>query len=140
MTPPKPKIIFIQVKDNAAKLNKICATVQKHFELKESILITVPSAEAAVYIDQLLWRLPEESFLPHAVVHSPSQEMVAITTATANINQAKILLNLRSEAISFASEFLRIYELFDLTHFEKERLSLQRQAVYQSLGYKPEMT
>ena len=131
----KPEIIFIEVRDNTSKLNKICATVQHHFTCKERILIAVPSPEAAQYIDQLLWRLPEESFLPHVVAQKPCKDMIVITTAAVNINGAHILFNLRSEPMILASGYDKIYELLDYTHAEKENLSRQRLAIYQAQGF-----
>jgi DNA polymerase III subunit chi len=130
-----PVIIFLSVANNATKLEKICSTVYQHYEQKERVLITVPSQEAALYIDQLLWRSPEESFLPHLITETPSEEPVVITTVLRNLNQAKILLNLCPEASGIASEFSRVYELLDLTHPSKEKLSRERQAAYRAQTY-----
>lgn len=129
------KVYFLRVVDTASKLNGICQTIHNHFRKKEAILIVVPSQEAAIYIDQLLWRLPGESFLPHAISNEPIHELVAITTTDANVNQAKIIMNLCPEVPKNLTGYSMIYDLLDLTHPTKEQLSLSRQSAYQTLGY-----
>ncbi|MBA3816891.1 MAG: DNA polymerase III subunit chi [Parachlamydiaceae bacterium] len=129
------KVHLLRVTDVATKLNNICQTIHRHFNKKEAILILVPSQEAAVYIDQLLWRQPNDSFLPHAVANLPTQELVAITTTGTNVNQAVAILNLCPEIPVNLKEYSIIYDLLDLTHPAKEQLSLNRQLAYQMLGY-----
>lgn len=132
------KIYFLRVADAAAKLNAICQTTHKYFSKKEALAILVPSQEAALYIDQLLWKQPHDSFLPHAIVTAPSQDLVAISTSSLNFNQAQVLINLCPE-IPSNLEYAIIYDLLDLTHPAKEQLSLARQSGYQNLGYHPEL-
>jgi DNA polymerase III subunit chi len=127
-----PRVIFISVKDNNSKLNVICQTVQNLFIQKKAVLILVPNEEAASYVDQLLWRLPEESFLPHRIAFNPTNEPVVITTKAENMNQAHVLFNLCPNASPIYRDFETIYELDDRTHPTKEQLSQQRKAFYAS--------
>lgn len=130
-----PAVIFIRVLDNASKTMHICKSIQHHFDQGEKILITVANDEAATYVDLLLWRLPEESFLPHLVSQQPSYEHVVITTVKENLNKATVLLNLCQEASPIGSQFKTIYELYDETHPDKLKLSKQRKQSYQSQGF-----
>lgn len=130
---PKTTIIFIKVTDTQSKLVRICETVQHHFNEKQSILINAASEEAAIYIDQLLWRFPEESFLPHLYTSSPTKEPIVVTTSLQNLNQAKILFNLGSSISPISTEFEKIYELYDCTHPQKEQMSKEKLAVYQQI-------
>lgn len=129
-TPPSPQVHFLTVTDNASKLQQLCTVVHKHFIKGESLLIAVPTQEAAAYLDQLLWKMSEESFVPHCVANGPTQERVTITTEATNVNQAKILLNLLSTIHPTTNDFEFIYELFDQTSPEKEELSKKKQAHY----------
>lgn len=133
-------IYFLRVADISSKLNRICRTVQTHFDRKESVLIAVPSQEAAAYIDQLLWRQPEESFLPHMIVNTPTKEMVAITTSKTNINSAKALINLNPDIPKNIDDYLIIYDMLDLTHPAKEQLSRAREAAYRELQHLVEIS
>lgn len=130
-----PNVIFLSVKDNASKIARICETVHHHFELKEHLLILVPSEEAAKYIDQLLWRFPEESFLPHSYTNKASKDLVTITTQLKNLNESSILFNLCPEVSLISQEFKKIYDLFDETHPQKLQLSQQRESIYHTRGY-----
>lgn len=136
MTDRRHKTVhFFHVNDAQSKLNSICSVAQKHFDKRDSILIAVPSHEAAIYIDQLLWRQPIESFIPHLIVNVPSKELVVITTTDVNVNRAKVLINLRPDIHPKTDEYGIIYDLMDLTHPTKEQLSLQRLSAYKSLDY-----
>lgn len=129
-----PQINFVHVSNNQIKLAQICAIVQRHFEQGESLLITLPNTEAAQYIDQLLWKMPEESFIPHQIATSPTQEKIVMTTLVTNVNGATILFNLNPGASPIAKEFEIVYELYDETHPTKLELSKQRLEAYQKEG------
>lgn len=126
-------ILFHTVTDNNSKLSRIAHIVQEHFYKKDKILIFVPSDEAATFLDQLLWRLPEGSFLPHAIVKGPSNERIAVTTVSENVNHANVLINLVQAVPAHAQQFERIHELMDLTHPAKKELSEKRLEEYTAL-------
>lgn len=130
-----PCVRFLKVTDNASKLQKLRFAIESHFLKNDKILIAVPSTEAAAYIDQFLWKAPEESFLPHAIINFPTKERIAITTSNANVNQAPILINLLPTLHPNPAGVTLIYELLDLTSKEKEAISLQKQSAYANLGY-----
>lgn len=96
----KPDIIFIRVADNKTKIWRLCECIKTHFHRGERLQLSVQGQEAAKYVDDLLWRLPEESFLPHQITHSPSNERIAITLGHDNFNQATVLFNLQPSAPS----------------------------------------
>lgn len=127
----KTKVHFLKVVDNQTKLLRICQTVQKHFDQNTPVLILVPTLEAARYIDELLWKTPPESFLPHAIAEGPTTECIAISTDSQRVNQAKVLVNLCQTVPTNYMDFHTIYELYDQTHPSKEELSRQRHAFYQ---------
>lgn len=129
-TSSSPKVNFLTVADNASKLKQLCQVVNQHFSKGESVLIAVPTQEAAIYLDQLLWKMPEESFTPHLISNAFTEEKVAITTATNNVNRATVLLNLLPTIHPNSNEFELIYELYDQTSPEKEELSKKKQAQY----------
>jgi DNA polymerase III subunit chi len=134
------KVCFFRVSNASAKLSCICQTVQKHFEKKEALLLILPTQEAAVYIDQLLWRQPEDSFLPHAIANTPTIELIAITILAANVNKAKILFNLQPSVTDFVDQFDMIYDLMDLTHPTKAEQSHARIVKYKSMNFLTELS
>ena len=130
-----PNISFIRVTDNRTKLMRLCSTLLHHFLQKENVLITVQDQKTAHFLDDMLWRMPEESFLPHVLTESPTEEQIVITTGRKNLNQAKILFNLCPQSSQICGQFPVVYELLDETDAGKEKLSLQRQGAYLSVGY-----
>ncbi len=134
-TPLKNETVtFLATPNNQQKIKAICSTVEHHFLLEDSLLILAPSEEAAAYLDQLLWRFPESSFLPHAIAQQPTEERIAITTREENLNQARVLLSLLPNLSSIWQQFPHVYELMDTTHPEKQILSENRLKQYQKLG------
>ncbi|HEV8051477.1 MAG TPA: DNA polymerase III subunit chi [Parachlamydiaceae bacterium] len=129
------RVCFIRVTDNASKLQKLCAMIHDHFIKKDKVLIVVPSTEAAKYIDQLLWRMPEESFVPHAIASGATKEQIAITTNLTNLNSASVLVNLLSNIHPNPGPVDLIYELLDLTSKEKEEISRKKQDNYRNAGH-----
>lgn len=130
-----PSIRFITVANNQSKLEQLCSVVYRHFLNNEKIAIAVPSQEAAVYIDQLLWRMPEESFLPHVIANHTSKERIVITSSLSNINQAAVMINLLTVVHPNPVPAQYIYELLDLTSSEKEALTRKKEAEYKAAGY-----
>ncbi len=129
------KVIFFHIQDNAKKIQCICDTVRHFFYEDQALLIMVPSDEAAQYVDQLLWRQPKESFIPHMVANSTNDALVAITTTENNVNEAKILVNLLPDCRAIFNKFPVIYDFLDGTHPEKKQKSQTRLAYYQEHNY-----
>lgn len=130
-----PKILFLSVKNLPIKLQTLANVATHCFASNARLLFSVPSEEAALYLDEFLWKLPPESFLPHAILTKPSSEIIAITAELQNFNQASILFNLRPEPHPLASSFPFIYELFDETHPSKLSQSEIRKEAYMQKGF-----
>lgn len=124
---------FYRIKDNPSKLELICSKAKEAIDQEKKLLILVGTLEAGQYIDALLWRKPEESFIPHLFTQNSTNEWIAITMHQSNINQAPRVLNLQLNAISFFQEFEEIIELYDETTPEKIKFSKDRLKYYQSL-------
>lgn len=128
-------VTLLKVSDNQAKLQRICETIRQHFESGNAVIVFVPNQDAAKYVDELLWRMPEESFIPHAISNTSSKDPIVITTEPKNLNQAKIMLNLCPGISPLSGDFQSVYDLIDETHPSKVELSAQRLAAYKSNGF-----
>lgn len=129
------KIIFLVVSSNSQKVGCICQHIQLHFNQGQSVLIVAPSVQAVEYLDDLLWKNPPDSFLPHLVSQDPIQEKVVITSLHENLNQASVLMNLCPQISPIAHQFDIVYELYDETQPEKLEQSKHRQKLYVEMGY-----
>lgn len=123
----KPNLILLHVKDPAAKLQKICATALQHFSQREPLWILVPDKNAQEFVDSLLWRLPEESFLPHG---GPTD---LITISTQKPIDTPHVFNLLSSP--FLEGAKTIYDFEDLTTVEKRENSKKKYYAYRDAGF-----
>ncbi|OJU81459.1 MAG: hypothetical protein BGO10_02020 [Chlamydia sp. 32-24] len=121
---------FLRFSTNQEKLIRICQLVTDHFNKKEKIILFAPNEEVAKYVDLLLWRLPEDGFLPHLYSDKPSNNFIQITTLQENLNQASFCLNLCPGIGIIMKEFTVIYDILDGTHESKFQLSQRRQQEY----------
>lgn len=133
--PPNTRVVFFQVKESSGKLKRIVETAQFHFEKKEPILILVEDARSQEFVDELLWKIPETSFLPHLASDLSSSEAIHISKAKQNLNQAKIAFNLCPTPLLIEGPFRIIYEFEDLTSPSKKNFSSIRFDAYKQAGF-----
>lgn len=117
------RVVFFQVRDALTKLKRICEMATFHFKKKEPILIFVEDEKALKFVDELLWKLPSSSFLPHIAIDEETQDWVAITKVKKNINKAHVAFNLCTTPLLIEGPFRIIYEFEDLTAPNKKKLS-----------------
>jgi DNA polymerase IIIc chi subunit len=129
------RVVFFQVSENAAKLNRIVETAHFHFEKKEHLLILVEDEKSQKFVDELLWKLPSTSFLPHSISDTPSNDRIVISKVKKNINEARVAFNLCSTSLLIEDSFRIIYEFEDLTAPNKKNLSSQRFDSYKQAGF-----
>jgi DNA polymerase IIIc chi subunit len=130
-----PRVIFFQVRDATSKLNFLTQTVQHHFLKKEKIILFAEDEKALHFADELLWKSPSESLLPHAILATPSDEWIALTKEKINLNQARIAFNLCSTPLLIDGPFRTIYEFEDASSPNKKMLSQIRFEGYKQARY-----
>ena len=119
-------VVFFSVKDVNAKLRKIVSVAQEYLEKREPLLILVPDKAALEFVDELLWRMPEEGFLPHPTT------LIQIDTEG---RETTALFNLKPLPYLEKPYVHTIFELEDYTSTEKLQLSKQRYAAYRDAHY-----
>jgi DNA polymerase-3 subunit chi len=127
-------ITFLRVRNNLEKIQMICDLSKRCFFEKQRVMIRAANEVAAKYIDDLLWKVPKEGFLPHELSETPIDEVVTITTKEENLNRATVLINL-SHSYPKPTEYQEIFELLDETTEEKKQASLLRVEAYKKLGF-----
>lgn len=134
------RVIFFQVRDAASKINWICQTARSHFEKREPFIIFVEDLKAQEFVDEILWKIPETSFLPHTICDEETKDFIAITKTKSNVNQARIAFNLCSTPLLIDSPFRIIYDFEDLSNPHKNKLSSFRFDAYKSAHFLIEAT
>ncbi len=128
------KSTFFQVKSLQEKLDRITIIAKEYFEKKSHLLIRVPNKEALEYINELLWKYPQDSFLPHVVKDTPCDDFITICESDRNPNKASSIFNLTNDAIS-SSSFNKIYELEDTSSTQKNILAQKKYRRYKEMGF-----
>lgn len=126
------RVTFFQVKNDGEKRERIIRLAEEYFEKKEPLLIRLPHEKALEYVDLLLWRTPQESFLPHAIKDEPCKDFIVLTTTEKNPNSARSVLNLTPQPLP--TTFLKIYELEDLASTHKHHSAQERYKAYKAAG------
>jgi DNA polymerase IIIc chi subunit len=127
------RVVLFQVRQPNLKVMKLVQTANAHFEKKEPLLIVVEDEKTMLYVDELLWKEPPTSFLPHVVADNDTPAFVAITKSRANVNQAKFAFNLCPTPLLIEGIRL-IYDFEDLTSPLKQQLSSVRFDAYKKAG------
>ena len=133
--PKRPHIVFFHVRKSQEKLQKIAEIAKEHFIKREKLLIIASDQKALEFVDDLLWRIPKTSFLPHVIADAPTEDPIVLTKRRENLNQARFLFNLCPTPLLFEDPFKKIYEFEDLSTQTKEILSKRRFAAYRQAGY-----
>ncbi|PIS00885.1 MAG: hypothetical protein COT84_05395 [Chlamydiae bacterium CG10_big_fil_rev_8_21_14_0_10_35_9] len=128
------RVVFLQIKDNRLKVQKLIQIAHYHFQKNEPFLFIANDIKSANYVDELLWKIPALSFLPHVIEDKLSQEKVIITTRKENLNQAKYVFNLCPTPLLWDNLKI-LYEFEDLTHPGKQLLSRKKYEAYKERKY-----
>jgi len=123
------RAIFFQIKNNKSKLNKIIETANFHFSKNENFLFIVADEDSAKFVDELLWKSPLASFLPHFVSSTYLEEKIVITTKRENLNNSKYVFNLCPNPLMLDNINI-IYEFEDFTASGKLQLSRKKYELY----------
>ena len=134
----KNRVIFFQIKDVKTKLIKVIQTAMFHFEKKEKLLIQVSDDASLRYVDELLWKVPIESFLPHRISEKEIDDFIVITKSQENLNKSVYLFNLSQDILDLDTSYKIIYDFDDFTSPKKQEKSKKRFEVYRQAGLKIE--
>ena len=132
--PDSPRIVFFQVKNAADKVRLLADTAQSHFAKKEKFIIFAEDDRAIEYVDSLLWKYPQVSFLPHAIAENPCPDPIVVTKVKKNLNEARFAFNLCPTPLLIEG-FRIIYDLEDATLPNKKLLSQARFDAYKAARY-----
>jgi DNA polymerase IIIc chi subunit len=132
---PTKKVIFFPVKDVKTKLLRILQTSLKHFENKEKLLIKVFDEASLKFVDELLWKEPKASFLPHIIANEEVDDFIVLTKSFKNLNNSYYIFNLCQDIIDVNDSFKVIYDFDDHTSKLKKENSNKRYQLYRKLKF-----
>lgn len=126
------KIFYISLKTPADKVRFLVKVATDHYQKNKKLFILTADNKTTEYVDNLLWAEPKESFLPHFASQTILDESIVISSEKANLNQAKVVLNLTAEPIdSVALKLQSIIEIEDTSSAAKIQVFKKKLAYYQ---------
>lgn len=123
------KVIFYNIKTPKQKLIRLTQTAQSHFNSKTALCIICSDETAQKFVDELLWKEPILSFLPHG-----SSDLIAIGNKNFNPNNATHFFNLDSSPLLLKNIFT-VYEFDDQTSLVKAEISQKKHKSYREKGF-----
>lgn len=129
------RVVFFQVRQPKEKIDRLIEAVTAHFEKGDRILLFVEDEKTQHFVDDLLWKTPATSFLPHCISDFQTQERIVITRMKANINDAKYAFNLCSTPLLLDPPFKILYDYEDLTSPAKQQSSAIRFDAYKKASW-----
>ena len=127
-------VTFFQVRSSQEKFRFIAERCRHHFQNKEPFLFFVEDEKGETFLDELLWKYPENGFLPHKIINAPEDVPIAITKTKRNLSSAKVAFNLCPTPLLLPG-FRKIYDFEDSSSPNKQALSGMRFAAYKQVGY-----
>jgi DNA polymerase IIIc chi subunit len=122
------RALFFQIKNNKTKLQRVIETVNYHFTNNDKLLLIAPDDASVKYLDDLLWKVPINSFIPHFVSTNQIDEKIVITLKKENLNHSKYIFNLCPTPLMI-EDINTIYEFEDFAA-GKQILSRKKYETY----------
>ena len=127
------KVIFFEIKKASQKLDKIIGAAHYHFKSNHKLLILTPNDKATLFIEELLWKEPKQSFLPHNV---DENDIILITHDRAVLQKPiHYIFNLTEYALDLSSPSRTVYEFDDLINDEKKKTAKEKFQFYHRKKY-----
>ncbi len=139
-----PSVNFYPISDREPEAHLViaCRLVEKVVGLGYRVHVHAADQQQANRIDEMLWTLRAESFLPHAILaskdeQSPADLPVTIGFAQLSPQNKDVLINLAQQVHEQHAAFSKISDLVaaDAANLQSGRL---RYRFYQSQGYQLE--
>ena len=129
---------YILPDDQLESLQKYtCKLAEEHWQSGNRVLIQTDSSADSQSLDNLLWNIRDESFIPHGIATlepGDQQQPILISHQKINDQNFQLVINLSSRPADVSNDELGIKEI--LNQDEKRKQSgRQNYKTYRELGY-----
>lgn len=127
------KITFYKLAEGQQTAYKlVCQLIKKAYNSNQQVLCLVSDDQAAQQLDQMLWEMEPETFIPHGI--GTDQTPVAISSKADPGEHHQLLINLQAEIPTWFSRFDRVIELVQ-PESEQEQIKRENFRFYKDRGY-----
>jgi len=127
------KVIFFEIKRSFQKLDKIIGAAHYHYKSSHRLLILSPNEKATSFIEDLLWKEPKESFLPH---NMDENDLILISHNRDLLKKPiHYIFNLTDFFLDLSLPERTIYEFDDITNEDKKKIVKEKFQFYHKKNY-----
>lgn len=128
---------YILPDDQTASLqNYTCKLAEQHWQSGKRVLIQTDTADESQLLDELLWSVRADSFIPHGIASlepSDQQQPILISHQKVNDNNFQCIINLSSRPADL-SDGVSIEEILNQDEHRKQA-GRQNYKTYRDAGY-----
>ncbi len=136
---PEKVAEFIELRSPQDRLPMACERATLHFERGQSVAIHCPDPAEAAELDGMLWRLRQNSFVPHVRLEEAEAdpiEPVVVFSSTGGPPSDVLILAGAEELPPWVERYAHVYDFAAVYDEELRRLSRRRFARLKEAGYR----
>jgi len=127
------KVIFFETKRSSQKLDKIIGAAHYHFKSDNKLLILTPNEKVSEFVQELLWKEPKDSFLPH---NTDENDVIVISHEKKFLEKPiHYIFNLTDIPLDLFSPKRTIYEFDDVVNETKKKIAKEKFQFYHRKKY-----
>jgi len=127
--------------EHADRILGISKLLLRRNRLKPHVLVICPDEDFMQQLDEALWTIHPESFIPHAIANSDKEtnakQPILLATSIIRDNQPQVLINGGLEVPTELSEFSHIVDFVDAWDEDLKQASRERFKTYRQLSLEP---
>jgi len=134
--------VHFELLKQADRINGIAHLLLRRNRLLPHVLILCPDDDFMKKMDEILWVIHPEAFLPHAIasddVADNAKQPILLSTTINRDNQAEVLINGGLEVPTELAGFSHIVDFVDAWDEDLKQASRERFKTYRQLSLNPQ--
>ena len=133
--------VHFELLEYADRIKGIANLLLRRNRLTPHVLILCPDDDFMKQLDETLWTIQPEAFLPHAIAgeitEDNAKQPILLSTSLNQDNQADVLINGGLEIPPELTAFTHIVDFVDAWDEDLKQVSRERFKTYRQLSFEP---
>ena len=132
------QVDFYLLSDTSQQAGKFtCRLAMMAWERQQRIYIIAETDSSVKQLDEQMWQLPEQRFLPHSTAGESNAGKAPVIIGTLpGLKPTDVVINLCNDAVPQPERFKRVLEIVPFADNERQA-SRVKYKIYRNLGLKP---
>lgn len=136
----EPKVHF-ELLEQDNRIKGIASLLLRRNRLTPHVLVICPDDDFMAQLDDMLWTIHPEAFLPHAIASTDkalnTKQPILLATSINRDNNAAVLINGGLEVPTELADFSHIVDFVDGWDEDLKQASRERFKTYRQLSFEP---